>query len=59
VVKNQSVKEGVKAYRKKFLEMKYCLSSEQAIPVAAKILTSISPNPNFVDMFLKSLEQNL
>jgi glycine/serine hydroxymethyltransferase len=59
VVKNQSIKEEVKAYRKKFLEMKYCLSSEQAIPVAAKILTSISPNPNFMDMFLKSLEQNL
>ncbi len=59
VVKNQSVKEGVKAYRKKFLEMKYCLSSEQAIPIAAKILTSISPNSNFVDMFLRSLEQNL
>jgi hypothetical protein len=39
--------------------MKYCLSSEQAIPIAAKILTSISPGSNFVDKFLKSLEQSL
>jgi glycine/serine hydroxymethyltransferase len=59
VVKDQSVKEEVKAYRQQFLEMKYCLSSDQAIPVAAKILASISPNPQFVDMFLKNLEQNL
>lgn len=59
VVKDQNVKDKVKAYRQQFLEMKYCLSSDQAIPVAAKILMSISPNPQFVDMFLKSLEQNL
>jgi glycine/serine hydroxymethyltransferase len=59
VVKNQSVKEEVRAYRRQFLEMKYCLSADQAIPIATKILASISPNPNFVDEFLKSLEQSL
>ena len=59
VVKDLNVKDEVKDYRQKFLEMKYCLSSDQAIPVAAKILSSISPNPKFVDMLLKSLEQNL
>ncbi len=59
VMKNRSVKEDVKAYRQRFLEMKYCLSSEQAIPIAAKILKSISPNPKFIDLLLKNLEQNL
>jgi glycine/serine hydroxymethyltransferase len=59
VVKDLNVKDKVKAYRQKFLEMKYCLSSDQAVPVAAKILSSISPNPKFVDMLLKSLEQHL
>jgi hypothetical protein len=59
VLKDQNVKEEVKTYRQQFLEMKYCLSSDKAIPVVAKILTSISPNTNFVEMFLKNLEQNL
>jgi glycine/serine hydroxymethyltransferase len=59
VVKDQNVKDDVKAYRQRFLEMKYCLSPDQAVPLAAKILASLSPNPNFVETFLKSLEQNL
>jgi glycine/serine hydroxymethyltransferase len=59
LVKDLDVKDKVKDYRQKFLEMKYCLSSDQAVPLAAKILSSISANPGFVDMFLKSLEQNL
>ncbi len=59
LVKDLDVKDKVKDYRQKFLEMKYCLSSDQAVPLAAKILSSISANPRFVDMFLKSLEQHL
>jgi glycine/serine hydroxymethyltransferase len=59
VVKDLDVKDKVKEYRRKFLEMKYCLSSDQAIPLAARILSSISSNPDFVDMFLNSLERNL
>ena len=59
LVKDLDVKDKVKAYRQQFLEMKYCLSSDQAVPVAAKILSSISPNPKFVDMLLKSLERHL
>jgi glycine/serine hydroxymethyltransferase len=59
VVKGLNVKDKVKDYRQRFLEMKYCLSPDQAVPVAAKILSSISPNPRFVDLFLKSLERNL
>jgi glycine/serine hydroxymethyltransferase len=59
VIEKRDVRDRVKDYRQQFLEMKYCLSSDQAIPIAAKILASISPKPGFVDVFLKSLEQNL
>jgi glycine/serine hydroxymethyltransferase len=59
VVKNLDVKNEVKSYRQRFLEMKYCLSSDVAIPLAAGVLTSISSNPQFVDLFLKSLDSNL
>jgi len=59
VMKDVNVRDRVKDYRQQFLEMKYCLSSEQAIPMAARIMSSISPNPSFVGVFLKSLEQNL
>ncbi len=59
VVRDLDVKEKVKDYRQQFLEMKYCLPSDEAVPLAAKILSSISPHPGFVDKFLSSLEQNL
>ncbi|MGD9346621.1 MAG: hypothetical protein PVH84_12205 [Candidatus Aminicenantes bacterium] len=59
VIEKRDVRDRAKDYRQQFLEMKYCLSSDQAIPIAAKILASISPKPGFVDVFLKSLEQNL
>jgi glycine/serine hydroxymethyltransferase len=59
VVEDRNVKDKVKAYRQQFLEMEYCLPSEQVVPLAAKILASVSPNPQFVDMFLKGLDSNL
>jgi glycine/serine hydroxymethyltransferase len=59
VVEDRNVKDKVRTYRQQFLEMKYCLSADLAIPVAAKILKSISPTPKFVDMFLESLGLNL
>ena len=59
VLRDLDVKDKVKDYRQQFLEMKYCLPSDKAVPLAAKILSSISPHPKFVDLFLSSLEQNL
>jgi glycine/serine hydroxymethyltransferase len=59
VVEDRNIKDKVKAYRQQFLVMKYCLSADQAIPLAAKILKSVSTTPKFVDMFLKSLDSNL
>lgn len=59
IVKDKDVKDKVKDFRQRFLEMKYCLPSDQAIPLAARILSSISADPRFVDRFLKSLERYL
>lgn len=59
VVNDKDVKDKVKDYRQRFLEMQYCLPSGQAIPLAAKILSSISSDPRFVDVFLQSMERNL
>ncbi|MBN1222195.1 MAG: hypothetical protein JXB23_03030 [Candidatus Aminicenantes bacterium] len=59
VVKNKTVKEEVIQYRQGFLEMKYCLPAEQAVPLAAQILTSVSPNALFTELFVRNLEKYL
>ncbi|MCK4234901.1 hypothetical protein KAX75_10765 [candidate division WOR-3 bacterium] len=41
IIKNKNVKEEVAKNRKEYLEMKYCLPKEEAIPLAEKILTII------------------
>jgi len=59
VAGDRNVKEEVIDYRHKFLEMKFCLPAAQAVPLAAKILTSVSPNPSFAELFIDNLEKNL
>ena len=41
VIRNKKVKEEVKDYRQNFLQMKFCLSLKEGLPLAAKILKSI------------------
>lgn len=57
VVRDKNVKEEVKRYRQQFLEMKYCLPTQQAVPYATKILASISPDPVFAELFVENLEK--
>jgi glycine/serine hydroxymethyltransferase len=59
VLNNQNVKENVKVFRRNFLEMKYCLPVQEAIPAAAAIFQSIFPYPDFNDLFIKSLDNNI
>jgi glycine/serine hydroxymethyltransferase len=59
ILRNENVKDEVKEFRKNFLEMKYCLSAQEAIPVAAKIFKSIFSYPAFAETFVKSLEENV
>ena len=59
IIRNKKVKEDVKKFREKFLQMKYCLSPQEALPIAAKIIKSIFPYPDFADLFIENLEKNI
>ncbi len=51
----KTVKDEVKKYRKNFLEMKYCLSPEEAVPLAAGIFQSAFPRRGFTEKFIENL----
>lgn len=59
IVRNKKVKEEAKKFRENFLQMKYCLSPKEALPIAAKIIKSIFPYPDFADLFIENLEKNI
>jgi hypothetical protein len=59
VIKNKSVKEDAKKFRRDFLEMKFCLPPKEAIPLASNILKSAFASPGFVDMLRENLEKNI
>lgn len=54
---NKNVKEEVKKARQDFLKMEYCLSAEQAVPLAARIFKSIFHYPGFSEKFLDNFEK--
>lgn len=54
---NKDVREDVKNFRQNFLEMKYCLSANEAIPIAAEILKSICPYADFADLLCENLQR--
>jgi len=49
VIRKRNVKEEIKALRRNFLEMKYCLPLPAAVPLAARILKSVFPRPGLID----------
>jgi len=55
VLENKDIKDKVREYREQFLEMKYCLPSDQAVPLAARIFGSIFPYPAFGEVFAGNL----
>lgn len=57
IIKKQEVKEEVKKFRQNFIEMKFCLSGQEAIAVATRLIKSVFPYPDFVDLFIKNLEK--
>ncbi len=59
VIRNKNVKEEVKKFRQNFLEMKYCLPPEKALPLASRIICSIFPSPRFVNLLIENLERNI
>lgn len=54
---NKNVKQEVKKARQNFLNMKYCLSAEQAVPLAARIFRSIFNYPGFAERFMENFEK--
>jgi glycine/serine hydroxymethyltransferase len=59
ILNSENVKDEVRKFRSDFLEMKYCLSAQEAIPFASNIFQSIFPYPEFAEVFVKSLEKSL
>jgi len=59
VAKNKNVKEEVRKFRQNFLQMKFCLSAQEALPLASKLIKSIFPNSDFADLFMDNLKKNL
>lgn len=59
VIRGQKVKEEVKKFRQNFLQMKFCLSPQEALPLATRIIRSIFPYPGFVDLIIENLQKNL
>ena len=55
VIRGKAVKDEVAAWRRNFLEMKYCLPAREAVPLAAKVFRSVFPDPAFADLFLENL----
>jgi glycine/serine hydroxymethyltransferase len=55
VIRNKPVKEDVKAFRRNFLEMKYCLPASEALPLAARVLAAAMPAPGFGAAFAEAL----
>jgi glycine/serine hydroxymethyltransferase len=55
VIRGKAVKDEIAAWRRNFLEMKYCLPKREAVPLAAKVFRSVFPDPAFADLFLENL----
>ncbi len=43
VIRNRRVKDDVAAFRRKFSEMKYCLPTAEAVPLAARVFAAAMP----------------
>lgn len=56
---NKDVSSEIRKFRQNFLNMKYCLPTETAVPMAAKILRSVFHNDEFVDLFVENLAKHV
>jgi glycine/serine hydroxymethyltransferase len=57
VIKNKNVKNEVRKFRQKFLEMHYCLPAKEAVPLAARIIKTIFSYPDFVSQFVENMQK--
>jgi glycine/serine hydroxymethyltransferase len=57
VKQGKNVKEEVKAMRQEFLDMKFCLPRKDAVPLAAKVLSTMLPGSDYAKMFADALQK--
>lgn len=57
VIKGLNPKDEVRQFRQNFLQMKYCLSLEESLPLAVRVLKSAFPHPGFAEMLMEKLEK--
>jgi len=57
VIRKKNVKDAVKAYRRNFLEMGYCLPAKEAVPLAARVFATAIPYPDFAAKFVDNLKK--
>ncbi len=49
IIHNETVQNEVRKLRQGYLEMKFCLPSKEAVPLAARILRSVFPRPGLIE----------
>lgn len=57
IMKEKKLREEVREFRQNFLQMKFCLAPDDAIPVISKIIKSVFPSPDYINMFIENLEK--
>lgn len=55
IIRDKRVKDEVRALRRNFLEMRYCLPEREAAGLAARILGSVFPQPGVVAALVDGL----
>jgi glycine/serine hydroxymethyltransferase len=55
VVKGRKARDEVARFRENFLEMRYCLPPEKALPLAARVVASVVPDRGFAARFAENL----
>jgi hypothetical protein len=55
IIRNKRVKDEVRAFRRNFLEMRYCLPEREAAGLAARVLGSVFPQPGVVEALIDGL----
>jgi hypothetical protein len=56
IIRNREAGEDVKKLRENFLVMQYCLPRDQAVPLASRLIASVIPDGEFLDLFIANLQ---
>jgi glycine/serine hydroxymethyltransferase len=57
IIRGRSARDDVARYRENFLTMGYALPPAEALPLAARIITSVIPDPGYAALFAENLRR--